>query len=161
MRGGTYFSLPAAKRSKQEKAAQTANAKRGPWSATGSGASGICVRARAYACDKGVILPAALRAPKSTSSNHPLRFDADASPTGRGSSLHRYYHCDSDWNGNRVCDRDGDDDCRAPTYHLKRGSGVNAEARRRGEADGSHKPQPKPVVSHADPSATHAVRSGS
>ncbi|WP_234486886.1 hypothetical protein, partial [Paraburkholderia aspalathi] len=66
-RGGTYFSLPAAKRSRQEKAAQTANAKWAPWFATGSGASGICVRATAQVCDKGVILPAALRAPKSTS----------------------------------------------------------------------------------------------
>ncbi|MFM0117018.1 hypothetical protein, partial [Paraburkholderia nemoris] len=35
--------------------------------AHGSGASGICVRADACACDKGVILPAALRAPKSSS----------------------------------------------------------------------------------------------
>ncbi|MFM0387337.1 hypothetical protein, partial [Paraburkholderia dipogonis] len=63
----TYFSLHAAKKSRQKKAAQTANAKRAPWFATGSGASGIRVRAPAYASDKGVILPAALRAPKSTS----------------------------------------------------------------------------------------------
>ncbi|MFM0268933.1 hypothetical protein, partial [Paraburkholderia sediminicola] len=61
------FSLHAAKKSRQKKAAQTANTKRAPWPATGSGASGICVRAPAFASDKGVILPAALRAPKRTS----------------------------------------------------------------------------------------------
>ena len=44
---------------------------------------------------------------------------------------------------------------------LRRGSRRRAGARRRGEADGSHRAQPKPVVSHADPSATHVVRSGS
>ncbi|MFM0134397.1 hypothetical protein, partial [Paraburkholderia sediminicola] len=59
--------LHAAKKSRQKKAAQTANAKWEPWSAAGSGASGIWVRAPAYASDKGVILPAALRAPKSSS----------------------------------------------------------------------------------------------
>ena len=54
----------AAKKSRQKKAAQTANAKWGPWFAQGSGATGIWVRAPACASDKGVILPAALRAPK-------------------------------------------------------------------------------------------------
>src|SRR5579864_4575993 len=43
VRGGTYFSLPAAKKSRQKKAAQTATAKWAPWSAAGSGTSGICV----------------------------------------------------------------------------------------------------------------------
>ncbi|SOE63152.1 hypothetical protein SAMN05446635_2273 [Burkholderia sp. OK233] len=38
---------------------------------------------------------------------------------------------------------------------------MTAEARRRGEADGPRRLEPKPLVSHADPSATHAVRSGS
>ncbi|MEA3085043.1 MAG: hypothetical protein QOC89_2740 [Paraburkholderia sp.] len=35
-----------------------------------------------------------------------------------------------------------------------------AGVHRRGEADGSHRAQAKPMVSHADRSATHAVRSG-
>ena len=60
----TFFA--AAKKDKQRKRLE-APAKWAPWSARGSGASGICVRAPARACDKGVILPAALRAPKSTS----------------------------------------------------------------------------------------------
>ena len=37
VRGGTYFSLPAAKKSRQKKAAQTANSKWEPWPARGSG----------------------------------------------------------------------------------------------------------------------------
>src|SRR5258708_29067972 len=45
---------------------------------------------------------------------------------------------------------------------LRLGSQVSAEARHRGEADGPHgRPQPKPLGSHADPSATHAVPSRS
>ena len=60
----TFFA--AAKKDKQRKRLETP-AKWVPQLAQGSGASGIWVRARAYACDKGVILPAALRAPKSNS----------------------------------------------------------------------------------------------
>jgi hypothetical protein len=37
---------------------------------------------------------------------------------------------------------------------------MSAEAFRRGEADGSPAPKRSPTVSLADPSATHAVRSG-
>ena len=66
VRGGTYFSLPPQREVSKRKRLE-APAKRVPQLAQGSGASGICVRARAPACDKGVILPAALRAPKSRS----------------------------------------------------------------------------------------------
>ena len=66
MRGGTYFSLPAAKKSRQKKAAQTANAKRVPRTANGSGASGICVPAHSASVTKQSLAPAALRAPMGT-----------------------------------------------------------------------------------------------
>ena len=54
-----------------------------------------------------------------------------------------------------------DRDCGATPYHLRAGSRVSAGMRRRGEADGPRYEKTKAAVSHADPSATHAVRSGS
>jgi general secretion pathway protein K len=66
VRGGTYFSLPAAKKSRQKKAAQTANAKRVPRTAIGSGASGICPIAHSASVTKQSLAPAALRAPMGT-----------------------------------------------------------------------------------------------
>ena len=47
-------------------------------------------------------------------------------------------------------------------YHLKGGfPSVSAGVRAEVEANGPHKPKPKHMFSHADPSATHGVRSGS
>jgi hypothetical protein len=57
VRGGTYFSLHAAKKSRQKKAAQTANAKWAPWSAAGSGASGIRVLAHSALVTKDSSAP--------------------------------------------------------------------------------------------------------
>jgi general secretion pathway protein K len=67
VRGGTYFSLPAAKKSRQKKAAQTANAKRVPRTANRSGASGISAPAHSPSVTKQSSAPAALRAPNGTS----------------------------------------------------------------------------------------------
>ncbi|CAB3711706.1 hypothetical protein LMG24238_04234 [Paraburkholderia sediminicola] len=91
---------------RQKKAAQTANVKWAPWSATGSGASGICVlphsapvtRASYFRrrCARRRVL---LKPPRYVSIPTPHR-------RGRGSSLHRHHHLDSNCNANGRCERD-------------------------------------------------------
>src|SRR5579859_5178177 len=78
VRGGTYFSLHAAKRSKQEKAAQTTPAKRVPWSAAGSGASGIRVLAHSALVtkDSSAPTPHYVRRGRVCMGNHRLRLRA-------------------------------------------------------------------------------------
>ena len=109
--------------------------------------------------DKGVILPAALRAPKGTSQNRQVV--SRVRPTRRrGSSLpHQRF-------------------CKAPAIHskyefiparavatcrsLETPSGTSRNryllALRRGKADGFHRPQTKPLVSQADSSAPRRSR---
>ena len=66
---------PAAKRSRQEKAAQTAHAKWAPWSAAGSGASGIRVLAHSALVTKvsSAPTPHSVRRGRVCMGNHRLR----------------------------------------------------------------------------------------
>ncbi|NYH17772.1 hypothetical protein GGD41_005000 [Paraburkholderia bryophila] len=69
VRGGTYFSLPAAKKSRQKKAAHTANSEAGPSRSHGSGSSGIRAPAHSASVTKPSSAPAPLRAPNARSTN--------------------------------------------------------------------------------------------
>src|SRR5882757_4653663 len=91
VRGSTYFSLHAAKKSRQKKAAQTADAKRAPWFATGSGASGIRVLAHSALVtkDSSAPTPHCVRRGRVCMGNHGLRLRSVGGPSAsprRGAS---------------------------------------------------------------------------